>query len=310
MKRRNTLISMAVLGLVLTLALGGMAAAQAPTPVVYPNPTHSLVEVGSQIDIQIRAENVSNFYGAEFELTYDPAIVTALSVVPGAVFTAYPNEYQVVQNEILTGTIRFAASLLSTTKAPPFTGNAHVATITFLGIAPGTSPLTWVETKVSNNAAQAITHARLNGTIQVAYMADVQGRALMEGRSNHSGSSVSIVGWGTPDTTDSGGWYWFGNVVNGTYDVTMGHSLYLSSTLTTCTVSGSGTVTLPDVTLLGGDLNADNVIDILDLSFAAAHFNQNFPAADITANGIVDVYDIVLIGKNFKVAGPVLLPCP
>jgi hypothetical protein len=185
-----------------------------------------------------------------------------------------------------------------------------VATITFLGAATGTSPLAFTEVKVSNSSGQAIDHAFLDGSIIVAVLGDVQGYAYLEGRTNHGLSTVDIVnGTDASTVTGSSGYYKFVDVMNGTYDVTIDHSMYLNAT-GTCQASGSGTTTWPTVTLLAGDLNDDNTIDILDLSFCAFHFNEVYADADVTANGIVDIFDVVLIGKNFGMSGPTSIPCP
>jgi len=296
--------------LVVGLLTSGIAAAKAPPPVVYPNPSNSVLELGTATNIEIWVNDVSDFYGVEFELTFDNSILQALSVGPGPAFTDYPNEYEVVQSEILTDTIRFAASLLSTPKAAPLTGDLHVATITFQGIATGTSPLAWTEVKVSNSSGQAISYAYLDGSIIVAILGDVQGYAYLEGRSNHSNSTVDIVnGTDASTVTSSSGYYLFTNVMNGTYAVSIAHDMYLDAE-GTCTASGSGTTTWPAITLLAGDLNDDNVVNILDLSFCAAHFNTVYADTDVNGDGFVDIYDIVLIGKNFGETGPTTIPCP
>jgi hypothetical protein len=36
----------------------------------------------------------------------------------------------------------------------------------------------------------------------------------------------------------------------------------------------------------------------------AANFGSAAPEADVNADGVVDIYDLVLIGKNFKLASP------
>ena len=311
MKPRVRLSTWGIVTLVLVLGLmaSGIAAA-APMSVVYPDPTNSVLELGTATDIEIWVNDVTDFYGVEFELTYNDSIVHALSVAPGAAFTDHPGEYEVVQNEILAGTIRFAASLLATPKAPALTGDLHVATITFLGAATGTSPLAFTEVKVANSSGQAVSYAYLDGSIIVAILGDVQGYAYLEGRTNHSLSTVDIVNGTTAGTvTASNGYYKFVDVMNGTYDVTIDHSMYLNAT-GTCQATGSGTTTWPSVTLLAGDLNDDNSINILDLVLCAANFNTVYAPADVNADGIVDIFDVVLIGKNFGMSGPTNIPCP
>jgi hypothetical protein len=64
-----------------------------------------------------------------------------------------------------------------------------------------------------------------------------------------------------------------------------------------------------DLKLLGGDLNGDGIIDILDLALVSAHFRSAGPAADVNADGWVDLYDLTLLGKNFKLTAPTVWSC-
>lgn len=58
-------------------------------------------------------------------------------------------------------------------------------------------------------------------------------------------------------------------------------------------------VDLGTITLLGGDADHDGDIDADDLSTIADHFNTTYASSDINNSGLVDIYDLVLAGKNF-----------
>jgi hypothetical protein len=58
------------------------------------------------------------------------------------------------------------------------------------------------------------------------------------------------------------------------------------------------------ITLLGGEVTGDGVIDIFDLTFIAARYNSNDPLADITADGLVDIFDLVIAAGNYEQHGP------
>ena len=47
------------------------------------------------------------------------------------------------------------------------------------------------------------------------------------------------------------------------------------------------------------DVNADGVVNILDLTFVAARFGEMDPEADVTGDGIVNILDLVRIAQNF-----------
>ena len=47
------------------------------------------------------------------------------------------------------------------------------------------------------------------------------------------------------------------------------------------------------------DVNADNVVDILDLVFVASRFGQTDPSADVNDDGTVNILDLTLVAQNF-----------
>jgi hypothetical protein len=62
-------------------------------------------------------------------------------------------------------------------------------------------------------------------------------------------------------------------------------------------------VTLDAVTLLGGDLTGNEVIDIGDLSLLGAGFGTPATGADINADGIVNVQDLAILAGNYETSG-------
>ena len=47
------------------------------------------------------------------------------------------------------------------------------------------------------------------------------------------------------------------------------------------------------------DVNADGVVNILDLTFVAAHLGEANPDADVNGDGIVNILDLVRLAQNF-----------
>ena len=62
-------------------------------------------------------------------------------------------------------------------------------------------------------------------------------------------------------------------------------------------------------TLLTGDINGDNMVDLRDFSLLAKAFNSTSasaswnPNADLNCDGIVDLQDFSLLAANFNKAG-------
>jgi subtilisin family serine protease len=59
------------------------------------------------------------------------------------------------------------------------------------------------------------------------------------------------------------------------------------------------------ITLAGGDVVPDNLINILDLAFMAIHYNTTEPQADVNADGLVDIFDLAIAASNYNLRGPV-----
>ena len=50
-----------------------------------------------------------------------------------------------------------------------------------------------------------------------------------------------------------------------------------------------------------GDVNCDDVIDIIDVQLVASAFGTNTPAYDFDNSGQVDVFDIQLVASRWQV---------
>lgn len=300
--RFNKLVSVLVLALI--LASTSIVAALAD-PVIYVDPMDQTIDVHAQTTVEIWVGSVDDFYGVQFELGYDDTILNGVSIVEGAAFTAFPDEYHVVQNDIAAGAARFAASLLRVPKAGPLAGDLHLATITFDGIAEGASALTLSGVELSNSYGDPIVYTIEHGAITVECNAGLIGSVYLEGRTDHSGVLVTLTSGATvlTTTTDASGAYAFDDLDIGCYDLTLSYDGYLSveteAVLCCCSV-----VELCRYIMVGGDLNNDGIIDIADLALCAANFGGPGPEGDVNADGIVNIYDLVLLGKNFKIAGP------
>jgi hypothetical protein len=62
---------------------------------------------------------------------------------------------------------------------------------------------------------------------------------------------------------------------------------------------GATAYALPAATLLGGDVNADDKIDILDVAYIGARFGGQDALADLNQDGTVNILDLVLAATNY-----------
>jgi hypothetical protein len=152
---------------------------------------------------------------------------------------------------------------------------------------------------------------RTNGSITVgaALPGTVTGTILLQGRTNHSGATAQIDPTLGPISgpSSSTGAFTINSVATGNHTLQGVMLGYLKATkpfVVAAGVNPAGTVTL-----LGGDANMDNIINILDLSFIAARFGQSGPVyapvapanttPDINGDGIVNILDLSVTAANF-----------
>jgi hypothetical protein len=302
-----------ILAMTLALMPGAIAAADKAPAVVFLQPQFQTISKGATTSVQVWVNNVVDFYGIEFHLQFDPLILDGVDIVRGA---AFPVANSIFPVHNFTGNmVNFSANLVGV-PAPPL-GNMHVATITFRGREVGSSSLIWpaAGVVVANAGGFPIPHLLQNGGITVQSTVDVGGFAFMGGRTfpfpGHAGIAVDLVGSSTvlAATTLVDGNYTFPGISTGTYNLHFNHKFYLTTHLQNCIVGAPGPVMLPAVTLVPGDLNGDQRIDILDLATCAAKYGLADPLADVNGDGVVNLLDLVLIGANFGKIGPILQPC-
>jgi hypothetical protein len=312
MKRKTLwIVSVLLVALLAGVAPGGAIADDDKSgTIVRLIPEAPTVPLGGIVAVQVWVQNTSSFYGAQFELRYNPAILDGVDVVEGP---AFPSPAMVTQKTFVGGPARavFAASRVN--PQAPLSGNVHVATIRFRGRSTGTSPLTWPLLLLANDVGASMPYISRNGDITVADLINITGYAHLQGRINHSNIQVDVSGPTPPGatsvTTAPDGRYTVPNARAGTYQMLFEFPTYLATRLTNCVTGGGTSFSPPTVTLLAGDLIRDQRIDILDLTKCAGAFGTADPTADVNGDGIVNIFDLVLIGTNFGQTGPIIIAC-
>jgi hypothetical protein len=310
MKRKTLIISVClVLVALLALVPGGVVAQEKSPTIVLFAPAGQTIFSQATTTVEVWVQNAAHFYGAQFEFRFRPQFLDGLTITEGAAFTGVgAGNYWVTQNEFVGDRARFAASLIG---IPPLAGNLHIATIEFRGQNAGNSPLEWINIILANDVGAAIPHIRRNGNINVTDLLDIVGYAFLQGRQNHIATKVEVSGPIIADVlTNMDGRYEILNARAGRYQFLFEHDLYLAARLVNCDTGAGVQFNPPPITLVAGDLNSDQIINIMDLTRCAAVFGSADPGADINADGIVNLLDLVLIGINFGRVGPTLAICP
>ena len=112
---------------------------------------------------------------------------------------------------------------------------------------------------------------------------------------------------GAQATTDAAGKF----AVGGSEPVTARYPGFLSAMAAPGTAAAHASATgdtstnsVGTITLLAGDLNGDDVINIFDLAIIANALDTSDPKADLNGDGVVNILDVALIASNFGQQGP------
>jgi hypothetical protein len=169
-------------------------------------------------------------------------------------------------------------------------------------VTTGVTPLVLIDVELTGGSGEPVAVQVQDGIVTTACASAVLGRAYLEGRTDHSAIAVSVAGTGLTVSPDAGGAYIVEDVPPGMHTVLLRAAGYLDVVVEGIAVAPGQRVTLPNRTLLAGDLNDDGEIDILDLVIVGSQFGSTNPrplAADVNADGRVDILDIVLVAKNY-----------
>ncbi len=141
------------------------------------DPPAATVGVGETVVVNIRIQDVTDLFGADVRLQYDPAIVEVVdanTLVPGTQISSgdFPDISSgrgfVAQNTVNPdeGTIGYAMTLLS--PATPVSGSGTLASVTFRGKASGRSDITFTSVLLSDASANQIPASKSDGSVTVS----------------------------------------------------------------------------------------------------------------------------------------------
>jgi hypothetical protein len=141
----------------------------------------------------------------------------------------------------------------------------------------------------------------------------IRGRVERQGtRTDHAGTTVTAYNTGgavvTTTTTIADGTFTVTVPAGGTYLVQAMYNGYLKTQKSSVYVVG-GTMNLGTTKLYGGDVNADNNVNILDIVSIINVFGTGGLGAaeptDINDDGTVNIFDLSIAAGNFGRYGPV-----
>lgn len=271
------------------------------------------INISDTVTLEIRADALENLYGFQIEMAFDPQIVEvvdAYASVPGVqieegAFLPLP---VVIQNaaDNTAGTIAYVMTLQGA--KPGVSGSGVLGRITFHGKGAGASPVRFTRVILSDPMSVKIPANTGDGVITVRQpTGNVAGKVNLERRTSQAGTEVCAGS--ACVAAQANGSYTLPGLPIGQHTVEAHHQSYLR-TWRQVTVAAGQTLSLPDVTLLGGDVNADDRIGQYDAMGLAVAWNsapgrpQWSPRADITDDQAVNVLDMVAVQYNWGQAAP------
>jgi hypothetical protein len=319
------LMALALVLLAATAWPGLPAQAQGGAWIGFEPPNYSTT-VGGTVTTPVQFGNVSNLYGLEIHLTFDPKVVQVEGDSdpdkPGAQIEVGPcfgsrGYYYVAQNQVdnSKGTVDFAITLQN--PEPALSGTCELTRITWKvgSTCPaGGTPLA-LAAKLSDPNGLAISHAVKNGSITCG-TGVVRGKALLQGRADHSGVEAFMTEVACPSVAKLSpqsievlpGVLYTRTDSQGNFEITPrpGRAYSCLSVFKSGYLAGQKALPQDNVgtiALLGGDVTGDNCINIFDLARIAAHYGSA-DGADVNGDGIVNVYDLTLTAGNSGTCGP------
>ena len=285
-------------------------------------PSYKEISMGGTGATEIRVADVSNLYGVQFHVAFDPNVVQAVDADPGtpgvqmgigSLFSS--KDHYVARNSVdnTTGVAEFVVTLVA--PAAPINGSGALAVITWQGRSVGQSPITLSSTGLAP-ASLPICHAIENGSVRVLPPGPaVSGRVLVQGAQDHTGINVFLTEAPRNCTTK----ICVQELANVPLDVTdregrfevspePGHSYPWLWAYRACYLTGARQWPQGDLgtlTLLAGDLNEDNCVNIYDLAIMGQRYGSRDPCANYDQNGQVDIFDLVMVARNLSKCGPV-----
>jgi hypothetical protein len=293
------------------------AAAQTDTTVYFsPDPaTVYLNGTNSQV-VDLMIADAVDLNSFDIILDYDASVATIQSWAHGGFF----ENLQCIRQEDNPGLLRIVCVQTAST---PKSDDGSVLKLTFTGLNPGTTPITFTQARFSNKDSQPVWPAVTNGTLNAVYdpaiikPTTLSGSFELQGRADRGGIPVSLsvgqyVGQGpyTAATTNvSGDNLAFTNVAMDVYTVSTAQAGYLNISPDMgrqIALLASGNV-LPPLRLLAGNAvwtghaTSNDQIDIYDVSLVSGEIGKTvfIADADINGDGKVDIFDLALAAGNF-----------
>ncbi len=261
------------------------------------------VEVGDTFTVNVVASNIPDpgIFGYQFALNWDDTVVTPVT----GTLALHPDFS--LEAKVVEGAADLQVAVSRQGDVEDLAGPLTLLTWTFQANVvtdPDATSLTLTDEKFGrkgglNVPVEAVVNLDVIVREEVVDDGDIMGNVKVEGRAedNQAGHSVTLDGLSA--LTDALGDFLFEDVEFGTYDATANSSGFLAAACAGLDHSTDPT-TLNDVVLLAGDIVEDGTIDVADAVAIGIAFGSADETADLNADGVVDILDLILMAVNYE----------
>lgn len=270
------------------------------------DPVTRIVVPAQSFTVTIRIDGVQSLGGYEFELGYDRTVVQVVTITVGN-FLSIPDRETIPLGPIIDNAIgRAIFGAVSYGAGAGGSGsNGLLATIQLIAQSTGSTVLSLANVQLVSTNAIRIPSQTQSGTVTIlAGVGAISGTVTLQGRGQCD--AIQIVRDAEPPLSQPCKFTLLG-IPAGVHRVSLFHTSFLSTTRANITVNPGQTTTLPPVTLLAGDVNADGIVDIFDLVAIGIAYESSpvsNPRADLNGDGAVNIIDLTLLGINYQKRAP------
>ena len=258
--------------------------------------------------------SAANVYGAQFDLEFDPDVLELLSITDSgrmAHDAVCPID---TLADAQDGEISYCG------KGKLLNGTVTLYTLKFKvkpGTLAGNTTLDFVDDSVSFASNSTLPSnfiypgSMANVTVSIYDPAsttfNLGAQILLEGRSDSSDTCMNLGSGIVKCMTDKWGNLTLDNLPAGSYVVKVSKLGYidLPATLNKTLVVNAGKTSVGKLTLVAGDVDNNEVINLSDAVAVANDWGRSGsaivnPLADINADGKVDLLDLAIVAKNYN----------